>query len=181
MKYVDEIIALGDYEGELRRAIHRLKFLRDPEPARKLARELAGHLPKADALIPVPVDRETALRRGYNQARVIADVLSAETGVPVLPVLKKCKKSIPQAILHPLRRPANVRGCFRPAKLRGKLIIEDLKGLTVILVDDLTASGSTLEEAARVLKEELGVRKVIAAVLAVSENFEVMRRVIEGA
>lgn len=174
MKYVDEIIALGDYDGEIKRAIHRLKFLRDPGPARKLARELAGHLPKADALIPVPVDRETALRRGYNQARIIADVLSEETGIPVVVALTKCKKSIPQAILHPLRRPANVRGCFAPRKT------VDLKGKAVILVDDLTASGSTLEEAARVLRR-MGARRVIAAVLAVSENFEVMRRVIEGA
>jgi len=173
MKYVNEIIALGDYEGELKRAIHRLKFLRDPEPARKLARELARHLPKADALVPVPVDRETALKRGYNQARIIADVLSQETGIPVMVALRKCRKSIPQAILHPLRRPANVRGCFSPTN-------EDLKGKTVIVVDDLTASGSTLEEAARILRK-MGARKVIAAVLAISEHFEVMREVIESA
>jgi len=101
----------------------------------------------ADLLIPVPVHRRRRRERGFSQAEVLADELSRLTAMPVLSgVLRKTLNLRPQTSLRSDARRANVRGAYRVVRP------ESIRGKTVVLVDDVYTTGSTLGECARALK-----------------------------
>jgi predicted amidophosphoribosyltransferase len=80
-------------------------------------------------------------------------------GTPVMRVLVKQRKTKPQASLTKAERLTNLRGSIaltKPISLSGK---------TIVLVDDVMTTGSTLQECARVLRKS-GAKRVIALVLA---------------
>lgn len=145
--------AVGPYEGLLKDAIHRLKFNRRRILARPLARLMAGVFDlqpayrKAGLLVPVPLSPGRLAERGFNQAELLAGELSALVGIPMVPVLKKIRETEPQTGLTRSRREANLKGAFdlyNPNALRAK---------TVILLDDVFTTGSTMSEAAVVLHQ----------------------------
>lgn len=172
--HYDRLISLGPYQGALAMKIKDLKYQDKRAIAGQLGRRMAKlRLPKVDLIVPVPIDAVTRRRRGFNQAFLIAEALGKARGWVVRRAyLSKCRKTIPQSVLPPKRRAANVRGCFVGRKL-------SLKGKRVLLVDDMVASGSTLDDAARALKR-MGAAKVYAVVAAKSANYGRMREVIEG-
>jgi ComF family protein len=93
--------------------------------------------------LPLAIDRQR--ERGYNQAQEIARVISARTGIQLLPRgLSRVRATPPQAALPWTERAKNVRGAF--------LCELDLSGVSVALVDDVMTTGASLTEAARVLK-----------------------------
>jgi ComF family protein len=101
----------------------------------------------ADVLVPVPLHRRRRRERGFNQAEVLADELSGLTGVPVLSnALRKTVNLRPQTSLRSEERRANIRGAYRIARP------DAVQGRTVVLVDDVCTTGSTLGECARVLR-----------------------------
>lgn len=104
--------------------------------------QCAGVLDGADALVPVPLHRSRRRARGFNQAEELARHL----GPRVLPALRRVRATPSQTDLPASRRHANVRGAF--ALLRGI----DVRDLSVVLVDDVSTTGATLEACARVLK-----------------------------
>ncbi len=170
MEY-DRLIALGLYQGALAKQIKDLKIGGQKMIGWRLGRKMAKlKLPVADLIVPVPVDLATKRRRGFNQSLLIAKAMGAALRLPVRQPLSKCRKTIPQAVLPPLRRATNVKGCFMGKKV-------SLKGKRVLLVDDMAASGSTLNDAARALKA-MGAAKVYAVVAAKSKNYAIMRKVI---
>ncbi len=106
-------------------------------------------LPDADFLIPVPLHPRRLLKRRYNQACLLAQALTAETGVPCLPdALMRCRATPPQGHKDYKERHKNVRRAFvvRPSWC------EKLKGKRVVLLDDVYTTGATVEECARVLR-----------------------------
>ena len=172
--YFDRLIALGPYQGALADQIKDLKYRGRKMIAVTLGRKMAAlRLPGADLVVSVPVDAATKKKRGFNQSLLIAEAMGRGLGLPVRQPLTKCRKTIPQAVLPPKRRAANVRGCFVVKKKVA------LKGKRVLLVDDMVASGSTLNDAARALKA-MGAVKVIAVVAAKSLHYKRMREVIAG-
>ncbi len=112
-------------------------------------------------MLPVPIHRLRFNWRSYNQselmARELAQALNVEASSEALVRLKKRK---PQAeIKNKEERVKNTKGifaCIRPDKVEDK---------TIVLVDDVTTTGSTLNECAKVLKEA-GAKKVIGLVVA---------------
>jgi ComF family protein len=100
-------------------------------------------LEHADAVVPVPLHRSRERRRGFNQARELASHL----GAPVLDALVRSRATPPQADLPAARRHANVRGAFG---LRRGL---DVRGMTLVIVDDVSTTGATLNACARPLLE----------------------------
>jgi predicted amidophosphoribosyltransferase len=98
--------------------------------------------------------------RGFNQARLLARDLAALRGLGLLGrCLVKVRNVPPQAGLRAVDRERNVVRAYavrRPAGVRGK---------TLILVDDVTTTGATIRECARVLKQA-GAREVKAITLA---------------
>lgn len=151
--------SLGVYDGALRAIVHALKY----DGRRTIAHQLgmllrastAEVLAGADACVPVPLHRSRQRARGFNQA---AD-LARHIGLPVACALKRVRRTATQADLPEARRHANVHGAFRLA--RGA----DVRGLVIVLVDDVSTTGATLEACARVLVEA-GAREVRAVTAA---------------
>lgn len=99
-----------------------------------------------DYLIPIPLHWSRTIKRGYNQAEVISDILSIKSGKPSLNILQRAKATQYQSELSIEQRSINVKDAFnlKPNKF-------DLENKNIILVDDLMTTGSTLKSAAKVL------------------------------
>jgi ComF family protein len=151
--------AIGDYEGRLRSIVHALKYGQRRSVAAGLAARMREGCPAvldgADAVVPVPLHWRRRRRRGFNQA---AD-LAGHLGPPVLDVLKRVRATPTQTGLRAGARRANVRGAFRLRRQRC------VRGLRLVLVDDVSTTGATLEACAIVLREAgaADVRAVTAA------------------
>ena len=127
-----------------------------------LARAGADFVPKAEAIIPVPLHYWRLLKGRYNQAALLADALAKRIHVPVLPDTLERQHATPtQAGLTRRQREENMQGVFTvPPKKRGAL-----KGKSVILVDDVMTTGATLNACASALNDA-GVVDVYALTLA---------------
>jgi ComF family protein len=164
---VDRARAVGAYDGALRAIVHALKY----EGRRSLARPLAelmrlrgaDMLTGADWAVPVPLHPSRRRERGFNQA---AD-LARHVGVPVRQALRRTRATRMQTGLPAAQRRRNVRGAFELAssgqeRRKGR---QGLEGSVVVLIDDVSTTGATLDACARVLKEG-GVREVRALTAA---------------
>ena len=147
-RQVDCARAAGIYEGALRAIVHALKYEGRRSLARPLARlmrERAGHLLEgASVAVPVPLHPSRLRERGFNQA----DDLARHLGLPVVPAVRRVRATTAQTGLPASRRHANVRGAF--AMTRAGATIRDA---IVVLVDDVSTTGATLEACARALKQ----------------------------
>lgn len=152
--------AAGPYEGTLRTAIHALKY----EGRRSLATPLAALMRTradaviagADAVVPVPLHRARHRSRGFNQSLDLARRL----GPPVSPLLTRVRATHVQAELSEEARAANVLGAFRAAS-----DIDAARGAVLVLVDDVSTTGATLEACAQVLLDA-GAKEVRAVTAA---------------
>jgi ComF family protein len=162
----ERVFRLGTYEGRLREAILRIKSASGEGLADMLGRVWAecrgSSLPpnEIDCVVPVPLHWWRKWSRGYNQAEAIARELARYLNRPFHAGLLRRARSTPQH-LQPSRsaRRENVRGVFwvrRSAKLTGR---------TLLLVDDVMTTGSTLSEAAHTLRRA-GAHRIYVAVLA---------------
>ena len=137
--------AIGPYRSGLQTIVQALKYGARTSLARPLAHRMqaAGShvLRGANALVPVPLHRSRRRQRGFNQATDLARHL----GLPVLHALTRSRRTPPQADLPAARRHGNVRGAFA---IRSGT---DVRGLTLVLVDDVSTTGATLDACARPL------------------------------
>lgn len=109
---------------------------------------------RIDAIVPVPLYAEKERVRGYNQCMLLAKALSIKYHIPVRPdLLIRVRDTEPQFGLSPRERAQNVKGAFRAH--------ESSKGLSLLIVDDIYTTGSTLGECAKVLKD-CGAHKTYA-------------------
>ena len=147
-------LALGRYEGALRRAIVAMKHgERDPLDA--FAGLLAARAPFGAAVIPVPTTRGRILDRGFDQSVELARRVAAQRGARCCEVLEK--RGDPQAGL-------DRRGRLRAAgryRVRGGVPLP----ATATLLDDVCTTGATVRDAARVLRDA-GVEVSRVVVLA---------------
>lgn len=108
---------------------------------------------RPDALVPVPVHRSRLRSRGFNQAQVLAEKVGRQLRIPVYAEgLKRIRKTLPQKELNPSQRFRNLQQAFGPGSLPDS-------AKTVVLVDDIYTTGSTMEACARVLLS-MGVKHV---------------------
>jgi len=111
-------------------------------------------------IIPAPLEKRKFKRRGFNQAEEIAKELSHFWGIPLFSgCLIKIKETIPQVELSEDERKENIKEAFSVKNNQG------IKNKKILLVDDVYTTGSTMEEAARVLKIA-GAREIIGVVIA---------------
>lgn len=132
------------YTAQARRLIICLKYEHVRDAAVPLARAMAM-LPggEADVIVPVPTTRRRLRERGYNQAQVLAELIGGETGMPVIDALYRTDERIEQVRLSGQSRRQNLKGVMRAD--------DSIRGLRVLLIDDVYTTGSTAEEAARAL------------------------------
>jgi len=157
---IDRARAIGAYDGALRAIVHALKY----EGRRSLARPLGDMMRERSAeiiagaacAVPVPLHPARRRHRGFNQA---AD-LARRLGMPVVPALRRVRATATQMGLPASRRHANVRGAFAATRAAASLA-----GAVVVVIDDVSTTGATLEACARVLKEA-GVAEVRALTAA---------------
>jgi ComF family protein len=114
---------------------------------------LAHHLQKwaerVDVVVPVPLHTEKQRQRGFNQAELLAERCADQLGVPYLPrALVRLRPTRPQVGLTATERRANVYQAFVPGR---QATVSRLAGKRVVLVDDVTTTGSTLSAAGTVL------------------------------
>ncbi len=168
LSHLDSLEAAQPYKGAIRDDIIALKYHGRRDLAKKLAKQIAPLVKKGtEGLVPIPMHPAVKRERGLNHAEELAQEVSKLTGIPMLNLLAKCKNNRPQSGLNPFARAKNVKGCFS--------IRTNPQVKRVTLIDDITVSGTTLEEAAGALKRA-GVERVDAVVLAKSEAFEEIRK-----
>lgn len=117
-------------------------------------------LATADLIVPVPLHWWKTLRRGYDQASLLTRIMSQETGMAQHGALKRIKRTKTQTRLDEAARQKNMQNAF---------VVSDhlVENKNVILVDDVLTTGATMNECARVLKEN-GAREVYSCVAAIT-------------
>ncbi len=162
-KYLTIATSLGHYSGAWKDFIQKVKFKGQPYLLASINYYINGwvikNLPPPDAIVPVPMHHSRLAQRGFNQADVLASILSRQLGIIYRDVLHRNRDTIPQTSLGRQERLNNVLGAFYLKK------DVDLKGQIIWLVDDVVTTGTTLDECAQVLKCH-GVRDVYAICLA---------------
>jgi ComF family protein len=158
----DRAVAHADYEDEMRRMLHLLKFegmrgvaeyvLGDAMAA--AAQKLRGDASDQLVVVPVPLFAAREKTRGFNQAKVLAEVMMKRLRKlePTWTLrldgqaLKRVKDTRALYALNPTQRRASLKGAFRVAD------VEAVRGREVLLIDDIMTTGATARECARVLK-----------------------------
>jgi len=101
----------------------------------------------ADYLTFVPMHVKAQAKRGYNQSKLLADALSEKIGVQVVQCLEKTKETKRQATLTREQRRKNLIDSFKIIDRK------TLKDKTVVIIDDVSTTGSTAEVVAEKLKK----------------------------
>jgi ComF family protein len=159
----DRSASVGEYEGALRAIVHAFKYEGRRSLAPRLGRLMRDAGPDlvagADVAVPVPLHPWRRLRRGFNQATELAHGL----GLPVVHAVRRTRSTSPQSGLPAAARRGNVHDAFSLARATARG--QSVTGRVVLLVDDVTTTGATLDACARVLRLA-GAREVWALTAA---------------
>jgi ComF family protein len=169
----DKARSFAIYTGNLRRVILHVKFGRQERLGKRLGELLAGlwdSLPElrerdSPVIVPVPLHPSRQRERGFNQAELLAAglVRALRKGGAELRVRKGClrrrRATPPQTGLSLAARRENLRGAFEAG------VPEQIRGRTVVLIDDVMTTGATLSACARALKRA-GAERVFGLTLA---------------
>ncbi len=119
-----------------------------------------------DYICFVPFTESKKRKRDFNQAEVLANELSALTGIPVLDALECIYDTPPQHSLSRIYRKGNVFGIY---EVKDKKAVKDKKFL---LVDDIKTTGASLDECAKMLRiyEAQSVNCITFAVASGNKN-----------
>ena len=161
-------VSFGSYDGELRELIHLFKYngirTASTRLAKSLGQAVAGlQLPADVVLIPVPLWPGKRQTRGFNQAEAIARAfcrLHASGSIQLeTSSLVRTRETASQTGLTRKQRRANMRGAFAVTKA------EKVRGRSILLMDDVMTTGTTVNECARVLLRA-GAKEVFVATVA---------------
>lgn len=156
------VLAAGEFDGPLRKAIHRFKYqgMRAGAPAlgALLAARALPMLPAGALLAPVALHPRRERERGYNQSALLARELARVGGLDLEErALRRIRRTRPQVELTAAERARNMSGAFAAEPV--------CAGRMVVLIDDVCTTGATLRAAARAARDA-GASRVYAAVLA---------------
>jgi len=154
--YFDETFCLDSYEGELQNAVHQLKYQKRLAYAYGLtnawnhvfSKQLKNV--KANYLLPVPLSTQKLSARGFNQSWEIARRITCNPSIQKLPyALRRHHHEFQQAGGRLAERYLAIAGMF----YIDDHFMEVLQGQSIIIFDDVMTSGATLNEIARILKD----------------------------
>jgi len=170
--FLDRLFVATSYENPLvQKIIKTMKY----RFVRSLADDMAGLMARylerrfslgfnidrgSTVVVPVPLHRRRLNWRGFNQAEIIGNGISSYLKLNFQNLLVRIRNHVPQAQISDRQsRIANATGiskCMEPELVQGK---------TILLVDDVATTGSTLDDCARALKAA-GAKEVIGFVFA---------------
>jgi ComF family protein len=163
---LDGLICLAYYRGPVKSLVRQLKYQGATVTQELVAQLLSAYLDHQEIflppgiVVPIPLHPSALNKRGFNQAEVIANVMTRQLQLPIITtVLSRVKNTASQTKLTKEQRQINMRGAFALDTS------ESVKGATFIVVDDVFTTGATLREAAKVLKRA-GAAKVFGFTLA---------------
>ncbi len=162
------VVRLGPYGRPLRSIVQELKYHKREQMLDRLGEMLAQALrsqtefEQFDVILPVPMHWRRRIVRGFDHARTLARSLSGQLDLPVGDELIRVRPTGPQVRLSRTQRIENVHGAFAIASAA------TIEGAHVLLVDDVTTTGATANEAARTLLSG-GAGRVTLAVVAKAE------------
>lgn len=137
----------------------------------QIVEKLVG-FPKIDAIVYVPQTKTSSFRRGYNQSKLLAEKVSKLTCTPKIDgAIIKIKKGKPQKSLTKAQRIENIKGQFKVVKR------DEIKGKSLLLVDDVMTTGATADELALILRAA-GAREVFLATAASVEYMTIERQAL---
>ncbi len=145
-------MAAVSYEGPVRSLLHALKYQSVKAIGVYCGQLLfyTASIPSVNLVTAVPLHRDRQRWRGFNQSQVIAETLAKLLNVPYSNLLERhCFSKTQASLSDPQARLQNVAGSF---KLSSSLINSDLNQEKILLIDDVTTTGATLNECAFVLK-----------------------------
>jgi ComF family protein len=163
----DKGYALMPFNKHTDHLIYNIKYGNDKQLAVKLGALLCRQLledttllNQVDFIVPVPISPNRLRQRGYNQADFIADGFVCETGLMKRSdILIKTDRAKDQIGLGKQARMANISGSIQVVYKNA------IMGKNILVIDDVLTTGATLDECAKVLKNE-GANQVFFAVLA---------------
>ena len=118
---------------------------------------------RPDALVPVPIHASKRRVRGYNQAEVLAKELGKRLGIPVeTNLIKRVRKTVPMKELSVYNRQNNLKRAF-------KICHNDVKLSTIIIIDDIYTTGSTIDAMSYELRKA-GVKRIYFVTLAIGNG-----------
>ena len=154
--YYTENRAAYVYEGDIKKAMYRFKYMNRRDYGRAFAgdirRELDGYfermlsLRKIDAVMPVPMFPDKLRHRGYNQAEWLAEEIGRMLGIPVVKNrLIRVKNTEKMKLLSPDARRRNLNNAFQYIQTGVKLN-------RILLADDIYTTGATIDSASKTLR-----------------------------
>ncbi|MBR2290259.1 MAG: ComF family protein [Clostridia bacterium] len=167
--WFDYVFCGSFYKGVMRAKIHSFKFhqraylykyfieacLYSP----KMKKFLKGY----DLIAYVPMHYKKEQKRGYNQAKLLAEELGRKLDIPVMECLEKKVENKTQSSLSEAERSKNVEKVYSFKNDR------DIQGKNMILVDDILTTGATIRACSKILKQN-GAGKVCAFAIAKTES-----------
>lgn len=166
--YFDRTIVACNYAPPIDHLVLALKFGHQLKLAKAFAKELRNQISQMpqdslpDLICPIPLGTQRLISRGFNQSLEIARPLGNDLGIAVRhDLLIRTRDTLQQSSLHPDARHRNVSNVFIVPSAYSDLI----RGKHIALVDDVITTGTTLNEAAKVLKR-FGAKKVSNFVFA---------------
>ena len=165
----DQGRSLWVHEGKIAQAIYQFKFHNRRIYADVFAGEMAEQYVTwiraagVQEILPVPLHPSKQRARGFNQAELLAQKLGEKIQIPVnANVLFRVRKTKPQKLLDERQREANLKNAFGVSR-------EWNAPESVLVVDDIYTTGSTIHRIAKVLKKA-GVQKVYFLTISIGQG-----------
>ena len=165
-RYFDELFYIFEYKNLIRKLLLQYKFSDKSYLANfwvnviLKSKKMNEIFKNYDIMIPVPMEKNKEQIRGYNQTKLITDIIYKLNKINVFNnILIKTKKTQTQSTLSLEKRYQNIENAF---EVKNEQLIKNKK---IIIFDDIYTTGATVNEISKILKKA-GAKKILVLVIA---------------
>ncbi len=154
-----------EYTNKIVACVHKYKYSGQKFLCEPMAAFLTEYLARwdisPDIVTSVPMFKKKEKARGYNQAKILAEIVAKNFNLPYLDLTIKVKDNPSQTTLHFKERQDNVKDVFDINKAHKA----EMSGKTILLIDDVYTTGATASGVSSVLKKN-GAKQIYVLTLA---------------